>query len=49
MVSCYLDSNESRHYAAKIYDGVDYPFKDYMDLDCMYLADRDYSCKAAAY
>ena len=34
---------------AKIYDGVDYPFKDYMDLDCMYLADRDYSCEAAAY
>ena len=25
MVSCYLDSDESRHYVAKIYDGFDYP------------------------
>ena len=46
---CYLDSDESRQYVAKIYDGVDYPLVDYSGRDCMYLADRDYSCEAAAY
>jgi len=49
LVSCYLDSDESRHYVAKIYDGIDYPFTDDWGFDCMYLADQDYSCEAAAY
>ena len=49
VVCCYLDSDESRQYVAKIYDGVDYPLVDYSGCDCMYLADRDYSCEAAAY
>jgi hypothetical protein len=49
VVSCYLDSDESHHYVAKIYDGIDYPLTDYRGFDCMYLADQDYSCEAAAY
>jgi len=47
VVSCYLDSDKSRHYVAKIYDGIDYPLTNH--FDCMYLADRDYSCEATAY
>ena len=51
LVRCYLDSDESCHYVAKIYDGVNYPLsgpgpKGY---DCMYRADQDYSREAAAY
>lgn len=49
VVRCYLDSDKSCHYVAKIYDGVDYPLVDYRGYDCMYMADRDYSCEAAAY
>lgn len=49
VVICYLDSDKSQRYVAKIYDGVDYPIKDSNDFDCMYLADKDYSCEATAY
>jgi hypothetical protein len=49
LVRCYLDSDKSRYYVAKIYDGIDYPLSDYRGYDCMYLADRDYSREAAAY
>ena len=49
VVTCYLDSDKSRLYVAKIYDGIDYPLTDRGDCDFMYMADRDYSCEAAAY
>lgn len=49
VVTCNLDSDTSRLCVAKIYDGIDYPLTDDMDCDFMYMADRDYSCEAAAY
>lgn len=51
VVSCHLDGDQSTQYVAKIYDGFEYqlvePGSD--GLDCMYRADMDYSCEAAAY
>jgi len=51
LVRCYLDSDESCHYVAKIYDGVNYPLSGPgpRGYDCMYRADQDYSREAAAY
>ncbi|KAK1763056.1 hypothetical protein QBC33DRAFT_623266 [Phialemonium atrogriseum] len=49
VLRCYMDSDQSVHYVAKIYDGVYYPLSDFQGFDCMYLADKDYSCEAAAY
>jgi len=51
LVRCYLDSDESCHYVAKIYDGVNYPLSGPgpRGYDCMYRADQDYSREASAY
>jgi len=51
LVRCYLDSDKSCHYVAKIYDGIDYPLSGPgpRGYDCMYRADQDYSREAAAY
>jgi hypothetical protein len=51
LVSCYLDSDKSRRYVAKIYDALEYRLADAGDngCDCMYLADKDYAREAAAY
>jgi len=51
LVRCYLDSDKSCHYVAKIYDGVDYPLSGPgpRGYDCMYRADQDYGREAAAY
>jgi hypothetical protein len=51
VVTCVLDNDTSTEYVAKIYDGVDYPLGSREEgcLDCMLLADRDYSIEAWAY
>ncbi|KAK1772060.1 hypothetical protein QBC33DRAFT_555224 [Phialemonium atrogriseum] len=49
LLRCYMDSDQSVHYVAKIYDAIYYPLSDYEGLDCMYLADQSYSREAAAY
>jgi serine/threonine protein kinase len=51
LASCYLDSDKSRLYVAKIYDALEYQLADAGDngRDCMYLADKDYAREAAAY
>lgn len=49
LLRCYMDSDVSVHYVAKLYDGLHYPVYDWRGLDCMYLAEMDYSREAAAY
>jgi hypothetical protein len=51
VVSCFLDSDRSCRYVAKIYDGLEYRLADRGDGadDCMYRADMDYSREATAY
>ncbi|KAL2022398.1 hypothetical protein VTK56DRAFT_5465 [Thermocarpiscus australiensis] len=51
LVSCYLDSDESRLYVAKIYDGFGYQLAEPGDYgcDCMYMADMQHAQEAAAY
>ncbi|KAL2128168.1 hypothetical protein VTI74DRAFT_9559 [Chaetomium olivicolor] len=52
LVRCHLDSNQSRHYVAKIYDAFEYkPAEDGDDdsYDCVYIAKKNYSREAAAY
>ncbi|KAL2015018.1 hypothetical protein VTK56DRAFT_6518 [Thermocarpiscus australiensis] len=49
LVTCYLDADQSRHYVAKIYDGLEYALANGWGDDCMYLADMHYSREAAAY
>jgi hypothetical protein len=50
VVSCYLDTDESCQYVAKIYDGFEYALaKSENGNDCMWRADLDYSREAAAY
>ena len=44
----FLDSDTSKHYVAKIYDGLDFPLTDSC-YDCMYVADLCYSRETAAY
>jgi hypothetical protein len=46
---CYLDSDKTRRYIAKIYDGVKYDSKYYSYADFMYHSDRDYTYEANAY
>ncbi|KAK0727840.1 hypothetical protein B0T26DRAFT_146793 [Lasiosphaeria miniovina] len=53
LVRCYLDSDKSHHYVAKIYDAMGYPLSelDASDfwMDCMWAADMDYTREAWAY
>lgn len=51
VVSCYLDTDQSTQYVAKIFDGFEYELAEWGEdgRDCMYLADMHYSCEAAAY
>jgi hypothetical protein len=51
VVTCFLDADQSAEYAAKIYDGANYPLggRRPYSLDCMSWADRDYSIEAWAY
>ncbi|KAH6842355.1 hypothetical protein B0I37DRAFT_392947 [Chaetomium sp. MPI-CAGE-AT-0009] len=50
VVTCFLDGDSSTEYIAKIFDGVDYPWREPApNNDCMSFAERDYSIEAWAY
>ncbi|KAK3392891.1 Alpha/Beta hydrolase protein [Podospora didyma] len=53
VVRCYLDDDESSHYAAKIFDAMDYPLAERNmgdeRLDCTWHADVGYTREAWAY
>ncbi|KAK3374122.1 hypothetical protein B0T24DRAFT_625701 [Lasiosphaeria ovina] len=53
LVRCYLGSDKSHHYVAKIYDAMGYPLSkldaDDFLMDCMWAADMDYTRESWAY